>query len=128
MLTTHLVSARARVRVRGRSRGWVRVGVGVGVSADDALVSRVADVRALGLRGLAHGLHDVVALRLVVEVLLHEGERVIQRLRPRQARVRVGLLLAHALYHVGSRLGSGYGWVRVRVRVKVRVRVRVRAS
>ena len=54
-----------------------------------------------GLRGLAHGLHDVVALRLVVEVLLHEGERVIQRLRPRQARVRVCLLLAHALYHVG---------------------------
>ena len=92
-----------------------------------------------GLGGLAHGLHDVVALRLVVEVLLHEGERVIQRLRPRQARVRVGLLLAHALYHVGSRLGSGCGLglglgfrvrvkVRDRVRVKVRVRVRVRAS
>ena len=113
MLTTHLVSARARGRARGRVRvsGWVRdrVGVGVGLSADDALVSRVADVRALGLRGLAHGLHDVVALRLVVEVLLHEGERVIQRLRPRQARVRVGLLLAHALYHVGSGLGPGYG-------------------
>ena len=76
---------RLRVRVR------VRVGVRVRVRGERS-----------GLRGLAHGLHDVVALRLVVEVLLHEGERVIQRLRPRQARVRVGLLLAHALYHAGS--------------------------
>ena len=59
MLTTHLVSARARGRARGRVRfrGWVRdrVGVGVGVSAFDALVSRVADVRALSLRDGGEG-------------------------------------------------------------------------
>mmetsp|Transcript_22157 Transcript_22157/g.52546 ORF Transcript_22157/g.52546 Transcript_22157/m.52546 type:complete len:231 (+) Transcript_22157:1502-2194(+) len=65
--------------------------------ADDALVRGEADVRPLGLRGLAHGLHDVVPLRLVVKVLLDKGERVIQRLRPGQPRVRISLLLSHAL-------------------------------
>ena len=63
MLTTHLVRARARGRARGRSRGRVRVrdrvGVGVGVSADDALVSRVADVRALSLRDGGEGEREV---------------------------------------------------------------------